>query len=79
MMKDASFGFACQKFGPLLPVASAVIYRTFSKLSLINSKLRTTMSQKQLEALMFCGTEIDIVKAPTIEFAAGADSRLNLG
>jgi len=67
----------------LLPVTSAGVKRAFSKLSLIKSKLRTTMQQERLEALMFCAAEKDLVKSLSIDdlvgkFAAAADRRLDL-
>ena len=63
-----------------LPVTSAGVERAFSKLSVIKSKLRTTMGQR-LESLMLCTTEKDILKAlPTehlvAQFAAGVDRRV---
>jgi len=66
-----------------LPVTSAGVERAFSKLSLIKSKLRTTMQQERLEALMFCAAEKDLVKSLSIDdlvgkFAAAADRRLDL-
>jgi len=67
-----------------LPVTSAGVERAFSKLSLIKSKLRTTMGQERLESLMLFTTEKDILKALSTEhlvaqFAASADRRLDLG
>ena len=67
-----------------LPVTSASVERSFSKLSHIKSKLRTTMSQERLEALMLCAVEKYLLKALSTEglvaqFAAGADRRLDLG
>jgi len=67
-----------------LPVTSAGVERSFSKLALIKSKLRTRMSQERLEALMFCAVEKDILKSLSsadlvAKFAAAADRRLELG
>ena len=67
-----------------LPVTSAGVERSFSKLALIKSKLRTTMSQERLEALMFCAVEKDILLSLSsadlvAKFAAAADRRLELG
>ena len=66
----------------LLPVTSTGVKRAFSKLSLIKSKLRTTMQQERLEVLMFCAAE-DLVKSLSIDdlvgkFAAAADRRRDL-
>ena len=62
---------------------SAGVERTLSKLALVKSKLRTTMSQ-ELEALLFCTAEKDVLKALSSEdlvakFATSADRRLDLG
>jgi len=67
-----------------LPVTSAGVERSFSKLSLIKSKLRTTMGQESLESLMLFTTEKNILKALSTEhlvaqFAASVDRRLDLG
>ena len=76
----------------LLAYFSAVTFTSLSltlnetKLSLIKSKLRTTMGQERLKSLMLCTTEKDIglLKALPTEhlvalFAAGVDRRLDLG
>ena len=44
-----------------LPVTNASVEKSFSKLSHIKSKLRTTMSQERLEALMLCAVEKDLL------------------
>lgn len=67
-----------------LPVTSAGVERSFSKLSLIKSKLRTTMGQERLESLMLCAVEKDILKTLSTEhliaqFASATDRRLDLG
>ena len=41
----------------MLPVINGSVERSFSKLALIKSKLRTTMRQERLEALMFCAVD----------------------
>jgi len=67
-----------------LPVISASVERSFSKLVLIKSKLRTMMSQERLEVLMFCAVEKDILKSLSsadlvTKFAAAAHRWLELG
>ena len=44
-----------------LPVTTAHAERSFSKLSLIKTKLRSTMCEDRLESLMFCSIEKDIL------------------
>ena len=67
-----------------LPVTSAGAERSFSKLALIKSKLRTTMTQQRLQALMFGSVEKDILLSLSCDdlvskFARVADRRLDLG
>ncbi|XP_060881326.1 uncharacterized protein LOC132952868 [Metopolophium dirhodum] len=49
------------KLAVTLPVTSCSVERTFSKLKLIKTKLRTTMSQDRLESLMKISCEQDII------------------
>lgn len=49
------------KLSITLPVTSCSVERTFSKLKLIKTKLRTTMSQDRLENLMKISCEQDII------------------
>ena len=44
-----------------LPVTTAHAERCFSKMSLVKSKLRSTMSQDRPESLMFCSVEKEIL------------------
>jgi hypothetical protein len=67
-----------------LPVTSAGVERSFSKLALIKSKLRTSMTHQRLEALMLASIEKDILSKLSCEdlvskFAGAAKSRLDLG
>ena len=67
-----------------LPVTSAGVERSFSKLALIKSKLRTTMTQHRLQALMFASIEKDIAASLSCDdlvskFARGGDRRIDLG
>ena len=43
----------------LLPVTTASVERGFSKLSLVKTKLRSTMGQERLEALLLASVEKD--------------------
>ena len=67
-----------------LPVTSAGVERCFSKLALIKSKLRTTMSQDRLQSLLLCSVEKDILTRLSSDdlvarFASLVDRRLDLG
>ena len=44
-----------------LPVTTASVERGFSKLSLVKTKLRSTMGQDRLEALLLASVEKDIL------------------
>jgi len=44
-----------------LPVTTASVERGFSKLSLVETKLRSTMGQDRLEALLLASVEKDIL------------------
>jgi len=50
-----------------VPVTSANAERTFSKLAIINSKLRTTCGQERLEKLVLCSVERDLVQKADVE------------
>ena len=65
-----------------LPVSSAGVERSFSKLAYIKSKLRTTMGQERLESLMFTAIEKDILVSLPRErlvskFTAEANRRIS--
>jgi len=65
------------------PITTASLERGFSKLKIIENRLRTTQGQDRLEALMFLGIEKDIathVNIPDLvsTFAGKADRRLLL-
>lgn len=67
-----------------LPVTSAGVERSFSRLSFIKSKLRTTMTQPRLQALMLCAVEKDVLRGLSSDilvakFASKADRRMDLG
>lgn len=51
---------AVLKISITLPVSSASCERSFSKLKLIKTRLRSTMGQESLEELMIISSEIDI-------------------
>lgn len=66
-----------------LPVTSAGVERSFSKLSFIKSKLRTTMTQPRLQSFMFCAVEKDLLRdlsSDTLvaKFAAKTDRQMDL-
>ena len=66
-----------------LPVTTASVERGFSKLSVVKSKLRSTMAQGRLEALMVSAVERDILinlnDADLVaRFASQADRRMLL-
>lgn len=50
-----------------VPVTSAEAERTFSKLALIKSKLRTTCGQERLEKLVVCSVERDLVQQADVD------------
>ena len=50
-----------------VPVTSAECERSFSKLALIKSKLRTTCGQERLEKLVLCSVERDIVQRVNVD------------
>jgi len=66
-----------------LPVTTASVERGFSKLSIVKSKLRSTMGQGRLQSLILAAVERDIVTKLNDEdlvarFASQADRRLLL-
>lgn len=71
------------KIALTLPVTTASVERAFSKLSLVKTKIRSTMSQDRLEALVLASVEKDILVALSIDelvskFAALQDRRIEL-
>lgn len=54
--------FTILKIGVTLPISSASPERSFSKLKIVKTRLRSTMSQNRLEDLMLisCVTDVDI-------------------
>jgi len=66
-----------------LPVTTASVERSFSKLALVKSKLRSTMGQDRLEALMLSSVETDLLlnlddSNLVNSFAAKADRKMLL-
>ena len=66
-----------------LPVTTASVERSFSKLALVKSKLRSTMSQDRLEALLLSAVEKDLLLGLNdanlaATFATKADRRMLL-
>ena len=45
-----------------LPITTASVERSFSKLSIVKSKLRSTMSQERVEALLLASVENDLLQ-----------------
>jgi len=67
-----------------IPVTTASVERGFSKLTYVKNKLRSTMQQDRLEALILASTEKDLVQLLSVDdlvatFAGVADRRLDLG
>ena len=68
-----------------LPVTTARVERGFSKLALLETKLRSTMTEERLEALMLAAVEKDLLLQLSTEdlvaqfAAAAADRRMGLG
>ena len=67
-----------------LPVTTASVEKDFSKLFLLETKLRSNMTEERLEALMLAVVERDLVLQLSTDdlvaqFAAAADRRMNLG
>ena len=66
-----------------LPVTTASVERGFSKLTIVKSKLRSTMKQERLEALMLASVEKDLLlqlddAELVANFASKADRRMLL-
>ena len=66
-----------------LPVTTASVERGFSKLTIVKSKLRSTMCQERLEALMLATVEKDLLLSLddanlVAKFAAKAERRMLL-
>ena len=66
-----------------LPVTTASVERGFSKLTIVKSKLRSTMNQERLEALMLASIEKDLLlqlddAELVANFASKADRRMLL-
>ncbi len=69
------------KIGVALPVSSASTERSFSKLKLIKTRLRSTMAEPRLEGLMriACKQDISIDKENVINtFANNSNQLMNL-
>jgi len=69
------------KIGVTLPVSSASTERSFSKLKLIKTRLRSTMAEPRLEGLMriACEQDIPIDKENVINtFANNSNQLMNL-
>ena len=67
-----------------LPVTTASVERGFSKLALLETKLRSTMTEERLEALMVAAVERNLLLQLSTDdlvaqFAAAADRMMNLG
>ena len=72
------------KIAMTIPVTTASVERGFSKLSYVKNKLRSTMVQDRLEALLLASAEKDILLQLSNDdlvsrFAGAADRRLDLG
>lgn len=52
--------FIVLKIGVTLPISSASLERSFSKLKIVKSRLRSTMTQNRLQDLMIISCETDI-------------------
>ena len=50
-----------------LPLTSCIAERTFSKLKLIKTRLRSTMRQERLQSLMLMSVESEILKSLDLE------------
>lgn len=66
-----------------LPVTTASVERCFSKLTIVKSKLRSTMTQDRLEALLLASVENDILlklddNELVARFASGGERRMML-
>jgi len=70
--------FTILKIGVTLPISSASPERSFSKLKIVKSRLRSTMSQNRLEDLMLisCETDVDIITENVINNFARRSSVL---
>jgi hypothetical protein len=53
--------YSCLKYFVVIPVTSCGCERSFSKMSIVKTKLRTTMTQERLNALLFIFIEQDYV------------------
>ena len=65
-----------------LPVTTASVERGFSKLSLVKTKLRSTMNQERLEALVIANVEKDLLMTLSVDdlvtkFTANTNRRLD--
>ena len=68
-----------------MPVTTASVERGFSKLALLETKLRSTMTEECFEAFMLAVVERDLLLQLSTDdlvakfAAAAADRRMNLG
>ena len=71
------------KIAMTIPITTATVERGFSKLLYIKNKLRSTMQQERLEALMLASVEKDIMLKISVDdlvskFASFSERRLSL-
>ncbi|KAL4113589.1 hypothetical protein QTP88_017193 [Uroleucon formosanum] len=59
--------FLCLKMFVIIPVTSCGCERSFSKLTIVKSKLRSTMTQDRLNALLFLFVEQELTSSVNIE------------
>ena len=83
MLTFSSPAHALYRIALSLPVTTASVERGFSKLTLLETKLRSAMTEERLDALMLAVVERDLrlqlsTNDLVAQFAAAADRRMNL-